>query len=201
MALRIGITGNIGAGKTTVCREFERLGVPVYYADPRAKQLMNEHTQLRGQIIATFGKQAYTSEGVLDRDYLGKLAFADPAALDALNALVHPVVAADADSWHAAQSAPYTLHEAAILYEIGATASYRAIVVVACPLPLRKQRVLKRDRLTSEAFEQRAARQWSDDKKEAAADYLIQNDGRALLLPQLLALDRQLRALSPLPGR
>ena len=142
---------------------------------------MNEHAQLRSQIIATFGKQAYTSAGPLDRDYLGKLAFADPAALDALNALVHPVVAADADSWHAAQSAPYTLHEAAILYEIGAAASYRAIVVVACPIPLRKQRVLKRDSLTPEAFEQRAARQWSDDKKEAAADYLIQNDGRALL--------------------
>ncbi|WP_420460255.1 dephospho-CoA kinase [Neolewinella sp.] len=192
MPKRIGITGNIGAGKTTVCREFERLGVPVYYADDRAKRLMVEDAMLREAISGRFGQQAY-SAGELDRAYLSSQVFGDALALADLNSLVHPVVARDGNSWHQRQTHPYTLHEAAILFEIDAAASYDEVVVVSCPVGERRRRVMGRDQISAAQFAQRAAKQWSDERKEAAADYLITNDGRTLLLPQILVLDRQFR--------
>ncbi|MCP9235351.1 dephospho-CoA kinase [Lewinella sp. JB7] len=194
--LRIGITGNIGAGKTTVCREFERLGVPVYYADLRAKLLMRDDHQLRTAISKRFGEQSYTTDGELNRPYLAERVFGHEAELADLNALVHPAVARDAAAWHAAQHHPYTLHEAAILYEIGASGGYDRIVVVACPRPMRIQRVMLRDGIAREAVESRMARQWTDADKEAAGDYLIVNDGVKLILPQILRTDRLLRELA-----
>ena len=193
MSKRIGITGNIGAGKTTACREFERLGIPVYYADERAKLLMVEDDSLRRGIVAAFGEQAYTPTG-LNRDFLGRSVFGDPERLAVLNGLVHPAVARDAERWQQRQTAaPYTLHEAAIILEIGAQAQYDKLIVVDCPLAVRQRRVMTRDGASAEAFLARAERQWSDERKRAAADYLIVNDGRSLLLPQVLRIDRLLR--------
>ena len=191
--MRIGITGNIGAGKTTVCREFARLGVPVYYADVRAKSLMETDAGLVEGIRSAFGPGTYRADGRLDRGYLAERVFRDRAQLEQLNALVHPAVARDAARWHAEQSAPYTLHEAAILFEIGATDGYDAMVVVACPYAVREARVRLRDGLSAEAFAARADKQWPDARKEAAADHLIVNDGRRLILPQVLRLDRIFR--------
>ncbi|MBB4078126.1 dephospho-CoA kinase [Lewinella aquimaris] len=192
-AKRIGITGNIGAGKTTVCREFERLGVPVYYADARAKVLMVDDPLLRGSIAERFGANSYTPEGQLNRSHLADRVFGDAAALAALNELVHPAVARDAAAWHTQQTHPYTLHEAAILYEIGAAGAYDGIIVVACPQEIRFDRVMGRDGVDRSAVESRAARQWSDEEKEAAADYVIRNDGQRLILPQVLRVDRLIR--------
>lgn len=195
MGQRIGITGNIGAGKTTVCQQFERLGVPVYYADREAKRLMTTDGPLKTSIIAQFGAQSYLASGALNRSYLADRVFGDPAALARLNSLVHPAVASDAAQWHAAHSAPYTLHEAAIIFEIGAAPSYDAVVVVTCPLDIRRHRVIARDGSAAD-FDRRAAEQWSDERKAAAATFLINNGGRALLLPQVLTLDRQLREIA-----
>ena len=196
MPLSIGITGNIGAGKTTVCHEFARLGVPVYYADQRAKELMNEDAGLKQLILDDFGAEAYGPEGRLDRAHLARLVFHDPAALARLNGYVHPAVARDAREWQQRQTAPYTLHEAAIILEIGSRDRYDALVVVSCPYPVRLQRVQARDGITEADFAARADKQWSDERKEAAADYLIRNDGRQLLLPQILRIDAQLRRQS-----
>ncbi|PPK86412.1 dephospho-CoA kinase [Neolewinella xylanilytica] len=193
MALRIGITGNIGAGKTTVCRDFERLGVAVYYADVRAKELMNENPVLRRSIVNDFGPDSYGPDGRLDRAYLAERVFTDPAALARLNAHVHPTVAEDAAAWHRRQRGPYTLHEAAILLEIGSRDQYDGMIVVSCPYPIRMARVMQRDGISEEDFAARADKQWTDERKAAAADFLIHNDGRQLLLPQILATDRQLR--------
>ena len=196
MPLSIGITGNIGAGKTTVCRDFERLGVPVYYADQRAKELMNTEEGLRKLIQEDFGAQAYGSDGRLDRGYLAQRVFNDPAALARLNGYVHPAVAADARAWQHRQRGPYTLHEAAIIFEIGSRERYDAVVVVSCPYPIRLRRVRERDGIDEAAFAARADKQWPDERKDAAADYVIQNDGGRLILPQILRIDGLLRALS-----
>ena len=199
MSLRIGITGNIGAGKTTVCQQFERLGVPVYYADQEAKRLMAEEGPLRAAITDTFGKQSYLDTGELNRPYLADRVFGDADALDRLNALVHPAVAEDALAWHARRSTPYTLHEAAIIYEIAAADAYDAVIVVTCPPATRRARVIVRDG-RADNFDRWAAEQWEEQRKVAAADYLIVNDGRRLLLPQVLRLDRELRShLIPRP--
>ena len=195
MGRYVGITGNIGAGKTTVCREFERLGVPVYYADTRAKQLMQENSELRAAIADAFGPEAYRTDGTLDRSWLAARVFGDGAALERLNALVHPAVARDAATWQSRQKAPYTLHEAAILLEIGSAEVYDAVVVVDCPRPIRERRVRERDGIDAAAFAARADKQWSDRRKRAAADFVVVNDGLTLLLPQVLRLDRRLREL------
>lgn len=180
-----------------MCHEFDRLGVPVYYADARAKELMVSDISLKRGIIAAFGPRSYTQDGALDRSYLSTTVFGDEPALGVLNALVHPAVEKDAKRWHDAHSAaPYTLHEAAIIFEIGARDKYEAIVVVSCPEPIRKARVMQRDGMTARAFGERAARQWTDAQKEAAADYIINNDGSSLILPQILRLDRNLRTIA-----
>lgn len=190
---RIAVTGNIGSGKTTVCRQCERLGLPVYYADERARALMTEDAELVAALRAAFGPATYRPDGSLDRAYLAGVAFGDPDRLAALNALVHPAVHRDADAWHRSQlasGAPYTLYEAAITLEIGAADRFAGVVVVAAPYALRRVRVLARGGITAAEFDRRAARQWPDERKEAAADFLVRNDGRRLLLPQVLGLHR-----------
>ena len=193
MARHIGITGNIGAGKTTVCREFERLGVPVYYADARAKALMQTDPELRQSITNSFGPEAYRNDGTLDRSWLAARVFEDAAALEKLNGIVHPAVARDATDWQRRQNHPYTLHEAAIIYEIGSADAYHGVIVVHCPRPIRERRVRNRDGIDGAAFAARADKQWTDERKRLAADYLVVNDGKTLLLPQVLRLDRRLR--------
>jgi dephospho-CoA kinase len=187
------ITGNIGSGKTTVCRIFERLGIPVYYADAAAKRLMRQDASLKSDLIAAFGPETYFEDGELNRSWLATKAFSNDKALATLNGLVHPAVHRDAEKWKLAHTeSPYTLYEAAIVFEIGGQDRFDSVVVVAAPEHVRQERVIARDRSTPEAFKARAAKQWSDKKKEAAADHIIRNDGHQLLLPQVLHLHRLL---------
>lgn len=185
------ITGNIGSGKTTVCREFERLGIPVYYTDTAAKRLMTEDATLVSELKEAFGEETYFPDGSLNRKWLASKAFGDDASLQRLNALVHPAVHRDADAWLARQSAPYCLYETALVFEINAADRFAGVVVVTAPEAVRRSRVIARDNTTPEAFAARAAKQWPDAKKEAAADYVIVNDGKSLVFPQVLKLHRQ----------
>lgn len=189
------ITGNIGSGKTTVCREFARLGVPVYYADAAAKRLMHEDPTLIADLKTAFGPETYLPDGTLNRAWLAKKAFSDDAALATLNGLVHPAVHRDAAAWRAQQRAPYTLYEAAIVFELGRQDDFAGVIVVAAPEATRRERVMARDGVDAAAFAARAAKQWPDAKKEAAADFCLYNDGRRLLLPQILRLHRQLMTI------
>lgn len=186
------ITGNIGSGKTTVCREFGRLGIPVYYTDTAAKRLMTTDETLRAGLITAFGEETYLPNGQLNRAYLAKRAFGDATELQRLNDLVHPAVHRDADAWLQRQTAPYALYETALVFEIGQEDRFDGIVVVAAEERIRRQRVMQRDGVSAEAFAARAGKQWPDDRKENAADHLIVNDGKQLLLPQVLALNRRL---------
>jgi len=189
--MHYAITGNIGSGKTTVCRLFERMGVPVYYADTAAKRLMLEDKTLKNGLINAFGPETYLPDGQLNRKWLAKKAFSNDETLAQLNALVHPAVHKDADRWKARHADhAYTLYEAAIVFEIGGQDRFDAVIVVAAPEDIRRNRVVLRDQTTPEAFAARAAKQWSDAKKEAAADHVINNDGKRLLLPQVLRLHR-----------
>lgn len=187
------ITGNIGSGKTTVCREFERIGIPVYYTDTAAKRLMVKDPVLVSGLKEAFGEETYLPDGSLNRKWLASKAFGDDASLQRLNALVHPAVHRDAAAWLARQSAPYCLYETALVFEINAVDRFAGIVVVAAPEAVRRARVISRDNTTPEAFAARAAKQWPDDKKEKLADHLVLNDGKTLLFPQVLRLDRLLR--------
>jgi len=200
--ISVGITGGIGSGKTTVCRLFKTLGVAVYYADDRAKQIMVEDAELVGQLKAAFGEDIYRSTGELNRPLLAERVFHNPDALKKLNELVHPAVFRDAAAWMERHRAmPYTIREAALLFESGSYLLVDEIVMVWAPEALRLQRAMARDGLSESDVRARMERQWSEDEKRKRSQHVIVNDGEHLLIPQVLALhQRWMAQASTLPA-
>jgi dephospho-CoA kinase len=188
MKLQVGITGNMGSGKSTVCQIFAALGIPVYDADSQAKSLMTE-SPLKEQLTALFGTETYLPDGSLNRTYLSQMVFSDSAKLEQLNALVHPAVAIDAKSWHEKQAdVPYTLREAALLIESGSYKQLDSLIVVTAPEEIRVERVITRDHTTAEAALARMHKQLPESKKVALAQFVINNDGSTPLIPQVLKI-------------
>tara|TARA_R110000868_G_scaffold183737_4_gene425029 strand:+ start:101 stop:688 length:588 start_codon:yes stop_codon:yes gene_type:complete len=192
--LQIGITGGIGSGKSTVCKIFQSLGIPVYDADSSAKKLMQENSQLVDAIKSEFGNDSYLTSGAINRDYLAKVAFTDPVKVKRLNALVHPVVADDYSKWVSDQTAVYVVKEAALLIESGSYLQLDRLIVVTAPTQLRIDRIKSRDSFRSEQeIEAIIANQLSDEERESKADFILKNDESELLIEQVLALDKQFR--------
>lgn len=192
----LGITGGIGSGKTTVCKIFETLGIPVYYADERAKYLMSHDPILIAGIIELFGQEAFLEPQVLNRAHIAQVAFNDKEKLNQLNALVHPAVSKDGLNWQAAQqNVPYTLKEAALLFESGSYRTLDKIIVVAAPLELRIQRVMARDGAKREEVEARISKQMPEAEKVSLADFVVNNDGVHALIPQVMAIHAKLKLL------
>lgn len=191
--LRVGITGGIGSGKTTVCRIFEVLGIPVYYADDRAKALMVEDPELRAGIRNLFGEEAYRDDGSLNRAHIAQHAFSNQELLSKLNGLVHPAVWRDGEAWQKAQTqAPYTLKEAALLYESGGHRLLDCIIVISAPDDVRIKRVMDRDGVSRDEVVARMQKQLPQKEKVEQADYVIHNDGSQSLISQVMAIHRQL---------
>lgn len=187
----IGVTGGIGSGKTTVCKIFEVLGMPVYYADLRAKELMETDEGLRNKLINVFGAKTYLN-GKLNRTYLAQQIFNSKEKLSVINGLVHPVVAEDFDVWvETNQSSAYVLKEAAILFESGAYQDVDISVLVIAPEEIRLERVMARDGSDREDVLKRMNNQWTQERKAKMADYIIKNEGTELLIPQVLELHKQ----------
>ncbi len=188
---KVGITGGIGSGKTTACRIFEILGIPVYYADIRAKQLMNSDPELKALLEDYFGKDIYES-GVLNRRQLANIVFHDKTSLEQLNSWVHPAVARDFLQWCEQQHTPYVLEEAAILFESGTAQNFWKVILVTAPNDVRVKRVCERDHVEPSSVYDRIANQWPDEKKLALADYVIHNDESSLMVPQIMDIHQQL---------
>ncbi len=189
--LKIGLTGGIGSGKTTVAQIFEVLAIPVYYADQEAKDLMNQDPELKKKIISEFGEASYR-EGKLDRSYLGGLVFADAEKLAVLNSIVHPATLKQADSWMKNQTAPYAIKEAALIFEAGLEKFFDYIIGVTAPDSLRLERVIKRDQTSAENVRRRMEKQMNEDEKMKRCDFVIQNDGMRAVLPQVLEIHKNL---------
>jgi dephospho-CoA kinase len=196
--LQIGITGGIGSGKSVVCQLFQVLGAPVYDSDARAKWVMAHDAGLRDELTAAFGPETFTAEGQLNRTYLARVAFPDPAQLARLNALVHPHVGRDFAQWAAGRRAEghaYILKEAALLYESGAYQQLDEVITVFAPQSIRQARVLRRDpHRTAEDIQHIIGKQMSEEEKLARAQHVIYNDDEHLLIPQVLRLDAEFRA-------
>lgn len=171
----VGLTGGIGSGKTTATGYFKDLNIPVYIADERAKELMNSLSSLKKGIVALLGKEAYLNDE-LNRTFVSQKVFTNKNLLAQLNALVHPEVEKDFKNWYVAQNAPYVIKEAAILLESGSYKTCNYIIVITAPIELRVQRVIKRDKLTTDQIYDRFKNQWSDAKRISRADAVIENN-------------------------
>ncbi|WP_419803038.1 dephospho-CoA kinase [Mucilaginibacter sp.] len=195
--LKIGITGNIGSGKSIISKVFELLDVPVFYADFHAKKVMTEDAVLVVEIRKKFGAEAYFADGSLNRKYISGIVFNNEAELQQLNALVHPAVFRAFDIW--AEQYPhkiYVLKEAALLFESGSNQQCDRTIVVSATLEERVRRVMQRDSLSEEEVLRREKKQMPQAEKEGKADFIIQNNGDRLVIPQVLKIHQQLLELT-----
>jgi dephospho-CoA kinase len=193
MTLKVGITGGIGSGKSTVCKVFKALGVPVYHADVVARNITDQNPSVVAQIKETFGVGMYAT-GKLDRPKMAALVFNNPDALAKLNAIVHPAVHAGLPVWLAEnKNAPYIIYEAAILFESAAYKQLDKSILVAATEETRLHRVMQRDNATRDEVLARVKNQWDETQKLVHANFVIWNEGNIPVIAQVLALDKLLR--------
>jgi dephospho-CoA kinase len=183
--IKLGVTGGIGSGKTSVCKVFNILGIPVFSADAEAKKIMEVDADIILKLNTIVGKNLYTS-GTLDRAELAKLIFSNRTMLDEVNSVVHPAVFSLFHKWIKKQSAPYVIMEAAILFESGGAKIVDRIVTVTAPVEERIARVTIRSNITREEVMERINNQMSDGDKIKRSDYVIDNSENAMIIPAVL---------------
>jgi len=189
---RIGLTGNIGTGKSTVARVFEILGVPVYRADKEARRILASG-KVTQQIEILFGKNVLNAQNEVDRMALAAIVFNDQDKLAVLNNLIHPLVEEDFSQWCILnRERNYILHEAAILFESGFDRLFDANILVTAPEELCISRVMARDSVSREMVIERIQHQWSQDRKQKLAQYIVINDEISMVVPQVLAIHREI---------
>jgi dephospho-CoA kinase len=198
--LKVGITGGIGSGKTTVARIFKSLGIPVFHSDDEAKKCYSTHPEVRQKILDCIGPDAYDTDDEPNFPLIAKRVFADEALLKKVNMLIHPLVAQSFEAWCTEnQKTAYVLKEAAILVETGANRALDALIVVKAPEELRIERVMKRTHQSRESVEARIRQQGSVEEALKLADYCITNDVEDALIPQVLSIHAQLIERSNTP--
>lgn len=186
--LKIGITGGIGSGKTTICSIFKLLNIPVYNADLMAKKLMTSDENLIESIKILLGNESYTQNGELNRPYIANIIFKNIRKLKKLNFLVHPAVKIDFEKWATEQESKYVIKEAALLFEAGSYKDLDYNILVFAPLEVRISRVINRDNTDRESIISRINNQMPEEEKNKLADYFINNDGNHSLIKQILQL-------------
>lgn len=190
--LKIGVTGGIGSGKSTVCKIFEVCGASVYYADDKAKILMNKDEVLKQRIKEKFGKETYSADGKLNRVFLANKVFNNADQLKVLNSIVHPYVFQDTIRWmQAHQNEKYVLYEAAIMFESGSYKLMDKTILVISPTEDKINRVMTRDKISRNEVIARINKQMPDEEKMKLANFLIYNDREHELIPQVLALHKK----------
>lgn len=183
--LKVGLTGGIGAGKSVVARVFEVYGYPVFYSDNVSKNCVNTDPEVRSALIKLFGSSLYEND-VLNREMLAEIIFSDDQARNQVNAIIHPAVRlAFARFAEEHQNASFVVNEAAILFETGAYQQFDKTILVTAPTGVRLKRVKERDGSNDDQIQARIDMQWSDEQKIPLADYVIVNDGKLALLPQI----------------
>jgi len=188
MSLKVAVTGGIGSGKSVVCQVFNALGVPVYNADSRAKEMMNTDPDLRKALVSLLGNELYDKNG-MRRKWLAEKMFGNDLLVQQVNKIVHPAVFKDFLFWSEQRSGfPYLIEEAALTFEAGGEKYFDKIIVVSAPEMTRINRVIKRDGVTEEEVRSRMKHQMEQTEKERRADYIIYNDDSTMILPQILAL-------------
>lgn len=196
--IRIGLTGGIGSGKSTITQLFNTLGVPVYIADIRSKELTQNNTEIRNGLKSLLGDDIYGADGLLDKKRMAQMIFGDKDLLAKVNALIHPIVHHDFDMWAVEQEkkgACYVVNEAAIMVENGGYKRMDKLIVVTAPIEQRIERTMARDNATREQVEARINNQMPDEEKVKVADHVIVTDDKHFILPEILEIHKQLTIL------
>jgi len=193
--MKVGLTGGIGSGKSTVAKIFAALGVPVYYADKQAKHLMETSAELIQQIKDQFSEKAYEN-GKLNTRFLAEVVFHDKEKMASLNGIVHPHTIKDANEWMQKQTHPYAIKEAALIFESGSQGEYDLIIGVQAPHPLRILRTMKRDKIEREKVLERMDNQLDERIRLRLCDLIIENDEQRLLIPQVLAVHEKIMGMN-----
>ncbi|MCL1821974.1 MAG: dephospho-CoA kinase [Prolixibacteraceae bacterium] len=193
--LKIGVTGGIGSGKSLACKIFRVLQMPVFDADSEAKKLMNNNHYIREELCTLFGNDIYLPDGLLDRKKLAQIIFNNKEDIQRVNNLVHPAVRNHFVDWYAQQKSPYIVYEAAILFESGYSVQMDYNILIRAPIEQRIEMVMKRDNTTREKVLSRINNQWPDEKKQALADFIIENDEEQFLIPQILDINKKILSI------
>jgi dephospho-CoA kinase len=193
MTLTVGITGGIGSGKSTVCKMFKLLGIPIFEADLVAKKLINSNSKIKKGLTHLFGNDIYIPNKGVDRKKLANIIFNDDIQLAKVNELVHPVVRNEFENWLKKQNTAYIIHEAAILFESGFYKIMDFTILVSAPEFQRIERVRKRDNTSENEVKERMAKQWTDQQKRELASVEIKNADQDLIIPQIIKIDKQIK--------
>lgn len=193
--LKIGLTGGMGSGKSTVAKVFQTLGIPVFDADSSAKRIMNEDEGLKKKIIDLFGEAAY-SNGILQRKFIADIVFNNPEKLEQLNAVVHPATIAASENWMNKQQTSYAIKEAALMFESAASKNLDYIIGVYAPMHIRIQRVIDRDGLSRDEIVNRLNKQLDEDMKMKLCDFVIINNEQKAVIPQVMSLHKKFLSLA-----
>jgi dephospho-CoA kinase len=195
MMLKVGLTGNIGSGKSLVTEIFSIFGVPVYHADQESRKFL-EDPFVKEKILSIFGEIVLTTTGEIDRRALATIVFSDKKALMTLDSILHPMVIDDFMHWcETFGEHPYIIQEAAIIFESGVAGIFDRIIHVSCPKEIAIERVMKRDGIDANSVLQRMRYQMEDAEKAGRSDFVIRNDGTEMIIPQVLSIHEQLSAI------
>ncbi len=181
--IKIAVTGNMGSGKSLICRIFESMNIPVFYADDVAKRLYNEPLVLQ-KILQIFGEAVFENNE-LSKKKLAEVVFSDELKLRTLEQMIHPLVAEKFQEWSEKQNNRFVIIENAVLFEGGFDKDIDVIIVVTCPEEERIRRIISRDGSSETEIKMRMKLQWSEHLKSEKADFIIVNDGTAELIPQI----------------
>jgi dephospho-CoA kinase len=189
--LKVGLTGGIGSGKSTVCKLFQCLEIPVFNADEAGRRLLAEDDAVIGKVKNIFGNKVMVN-GKPDRKKIAEIVFSNPGKLEELNAVIHPAVRKNFNEWAAEQQSLYVIDEAAILFETGIYKQLDFTILVVAPGELRIRRVMQRDNIDELTIKARMNNQWDDEKKKKLANFVIINDDINPLLPQVMDIHNTL---------
>lgn len=194
--IKVGVSGGIGSGKSYVCALIEQRGFPVYYADARAKWLMNTHPAIRQKLIDTFGEEVYEEEGRLNRPFLAKAIFGDESKRKMVNSIVHPEVYADFGQWLLEQASEMVFQESALMFDTGAYKAFDFTILVDAPIELRIQRLVERDNLSATDIAARLRSQGNAEDHRKLADFVIENGETENVEEQLETLLRKIQPVA-----
>jgi dephospho-CoA kinase len=192
--LKLGVTGGIGSGKTTVCKVFGVLGIPVFSADDEAKKIQDNNRDIQIKINLLVGKDLFSS-GKLDRPELAKIIFNNKELLEKVNSLIHPEVFRSFGEWFNKQDSPYSIMEAAILFESGAFRLMDRIVTVVTPMEERIERLISGNRLSGEQIIERIKNQIDDESRVKQSDFVISNSENDMIIPAIIGIHEEMLKL------